>query len=158
MCRSKRMLGRDEASNWPHNHSSGASVRRHALFEGHDGAEAVAVTRVLDKLDVDTMWCPGPGGGHGARCSLVEQGHCDLLDQADFVINNLGEANSSRAAVAPAVDDAVHGDRNVVVLTGWQRAESLRNALPGSKVVEGPLTTQIVQDVALTTAGVAEVV
>ena len=158
MCRSKGMLGRDEASNWPHNHSSGAPVRRHALFEGHDGAEAVAVSRVLDKLDIDTMWCPGPGDGHGPRCPLVEQGHCDLLDKADFVINNLGESNSARAAVAPAVDDAVHGDRQVVVLTGWQQAESLQTALPGSKVVEGPLTTQIVQDVARMTAGVADVV
>ncbi len=148
---SKRILGHDEAANWPHQHSSGASVRRTALFEGDDGAEAVAVSRVLDKLDIDTMWCPGPGDSHGSRCALVENGHCDLVEKADFVINNLGTRNACRAAVAQAVDDAVDDDTHVAVVAGWRQAESLRGRLPQSTVVEGPLTRQIVEDVAQVT-------
>jgi hypothetical protein len=148
MGRSKRILDQDEAANWPHRHPSDASVRRTALFEGADGAEAIAVSRVLDKLDVDTMWCPGPGESHGARCALVENGHCDLLEKADLVLNNLGTANARRAAVAPAVDATVHGEKHVAVVSGWRQGESLRGALPNSTVVEGPLTRQIVEDVA----------
>jgi hypothetical protein len=147
MCRSKQMLGHDEAAAWPRRRSPD-SVRRTALFEGGDGAEAMAVSRVLDRLDVDTMWCPGPGASHGSRCSLVETGHCDLVEKADFVLNDLGTADARDAAVASAVDDAVHGDKHVAVLAGWQHAESLRRRLPASTVVEGPLTTKIVQDVA----------
>ena len=145
MCRSKQMLGHDEAASWPRRRSPD-SVRRTALFEGGDGAEAMAVSRVLDRLDVDTMWCPGPGTSHGSRCSLVETGHCDLLEKADFVLNDLGTADAHDAAVAHAVDDAVHGDKHVAVVAGWQHAESLRGDLPGSTVVEGPLTTKIVED------------
>ncbi len=145
MCRNKQMLGHDEVANWPH---ASGTARRSALFEGGDGAEAMAVSRVLDRMDVDTMWCPGPGEGHGRRCPLVETGHCDLLEKADFVLNDLGTADARCAAVAHAVDEAVHGDKHVAVVTGWQHAESLRSRLPGSTVVEGPLTTQIVEDVA----------
>lgn len=148
MGKSKRILGQDEAATWSHQHASGASVRRTALFEGADGAEALAVSRVLDKLGIDTMWCPGPGESHGPRCALVENGHCDLLEKADLVLNNLGTANARRAAVAPAVDGAVHGEKHVAVVTGWQQAEPLRGTLPNSRVVEGPLTRQIVEDVA----------
>ena len=147
MCRSKQLLGHDEAANWPRRHASG-SGRRTALFEGNDGAEAVAVARVLDRLDVDTMWCPGPGTGHGPRCALVETGHCDLLEKADFVVNDLGVTDDRRAAVAHAVDEAVHGDKHVAVVAPWQDAESLRSGLPGSTVVEGPLTTRIVTNAA----------
>lgn len=149
MCRSKQLLGRDEAANWPHGQSSGSSVRRTALFEGGDGAEAMAVSRILDRVDVDTLWCPGPGNSHGPRCALVENGHCDLLDKADLVLNNLGTVDAGSAAVAQAVDEAVHGDKPVTVVAGWQQAEPLRNRLPSSTVVEGPLTTQIVEDIAL---------
>ena len=53
-----------------------------------------------------------------------------------------------RAAVADAVDDAVHGEKPVAVLAGWQQSESLRGRLPGSTVVEGPLTRQLVQEIA----------
>ena len=148
MYRRNQILGQDEAANWPCRQSSGASARRIALFEGDDGAEATAVSRVLDKLDIDTMWCPGPGVSHGPRCSLIENGHCDLVEKADFVLNNLGTASSRRAAVAEAVDDAVHGDKPVTVVAGRQQAESLRSRLSGSTVVEGPLTAQIVEDIA----------
>jgi len=147
MCRGKQMLGHDEAASWPHPDSPGPA-RRTALFEGSDGAEATAVWRVLDRMDVDTMWCPGPGRGHSPRCSLIETGHCDLLEKADFVLNDLGTADTYGAAVAHAVDEAVHGDKHVAVVAGWQHAESVRSRLPGSTVVEGPLTTQIVEDVA----------
>ena len=60
MCRSKQTLGHDEAANWPR-HASDTAERRTALFEGADGAEAMAVSNVLDRMDIDTMWCPGPG-------------------------------------------------------------------------------------------------
>ena len=148
MCRGKQVLGHDEAGNWPRHESSDSSERRTALFEGQDGAEAMAVSRVLDRLDVDTMWCRGPSEDHGPRCSLVEKGHCDLVERADFVINNLGTADACRAAVAEAVDGAVDGEKPVAVLAGWQQSESLRDRLPGSTVVEGPLTRQLVQDIA----------
>ncbi len=147
MCRSKQMLGHDEAANWPRRRSSG-SGRRTALFEGNDGAEAVAVARVLDRLDVDTMWCPGPGANHGPRCALVETGHCDLVERADFVVNDLGVTDARRAGVAHAVDEAVHGAKHVAVIALRQDAEALRSDLPGSTVVEGPLTTRIVTDAA----------
>ena len=144
MCRTKQMLGRDEAANWPHQRSSDG-VRRTVLFEGGDGAEAVAVSHILDRMDVDTIWCPGPGESHGPHCSLIETGRCDLLEKADFVLNNLGAAGVHHAAVADAVDDAVHGDKPVTVVAGWQQAEALRTRLQGSTVVEGPLTRQIVE-------------
>jgi len=147
MCRSKQILGHDEAANWPR-HSSDTSVRRTALFEGADGAEAMAVSNVLDRMDIDTMWCPGPGGAHGPRCSLVVNGHCDLLEKADFVINNLGTATPCRAEVADAVDAAAPGDTPVAVVAGFQQAESVRGRLSRSTVVEGPLTRQIVHEAA----------
>ena len=64
------------------------------------------------------------------------------------MINNLGTADACRTAVAEAVDDAVQGDKPVVVLAGWQQAETTRVRLPRSTVVEGPLTSQIVEDIA----------
>jgi hypothetical protein len=99
-------------------------------------------------MDVDTMWCPGPGDGHGSRCPLVEEGHCDLIEKADFVINDLGTSTTRCAAVAQAVDGTVHGDKPVAVVTGHQQAESLRTQLPACTVVEGPLTRKIVEDIA----------
>jgi hypothetical protein len=149
MWRTKLNLGRDEAANWPTLRSSNHPARRTALFEGCDPAEAVAVSRVLAKMDIDTMWCPGPGDAHGPRCPLVEEGHCELMERADFVINNLGTTNPRCAAVAQAVDGTVHGDKPVALVTLWQRAESVRAQLPCCTVVEGPLTRQIVEDVAL---------
>jgi hypothetical protein len=99
-------------------------------------------------MDVDTMWCPGPGDGHGSRCPLVEEGHCDLIEKADFVINDLGTSTTRCAAVAQAVDGTVHGDKPVAVVTGHQQAESLRTQLSACTVVEGPLTRKIVEDIA----------
>jgi hypothetical protein len=147
MCR-KRKLGRDEAAGWPRRDSSAAPPRWSALFEGNDGAAAVAVSHVLDAIDIDTMWCPGPGDGHGSRCPLVEEGHCELVEKADFVINDLGTTDPRCAAVAKAVDRTVHGDRPVAIVTGLQQAESVRTQLPTCIVVEGPLTRQIVEDIA----------
>lgn len=148
MWRGKQILGHDEAAHWPRRHSSDTSVRRTGLFEGADGAEAMAVSNVLDRLGIDTMWCPGPGDAHGPRCSLVENGHCDLLEKADFVINNLGTATPCRAEVADAVDSAADGDTPVAVVAGWQQAQSIRGRLSRSTVVEGPLTRQIVEETA----------
>jgi hypothetical protein len=148
MSRTKRNLGVDEAANWPRRTSSAALGRRSALFEGDDGAEAVAVSRVLDKMDIDTMWCRGPGSGRGPRCPLVHEGHCDLMEKADFVINHLGTHDPSRAAVARAVDLNLLGDKPVAVVTGRQQADSVRAQLQRCSVVEGPLTSQIVEDIA----------
>ncbi len=147
MHRTNRNLGLDEAASWSQRPGPGAS-RRRALFEGEDGAEAFAVSRVLDKMDIETMWCPGPDGRHGPHCPLVEKGHCELLDKADFVINNLGTDNAHRAAVAEAVEGTVHGDKPVAVVTTRREAESLRAELPNCTVVEGPLTRRIVTDIA----------
>ena len=144
----RRNLGHDEAADWPRQGSSVATPRRSALFEGSDGAEAVAVSRVLESMDIDTMWCPGPGAGRGSHCPLVEEGHCELVEKADFVINDLGTTDPRCAAVAEAVDRAVHGDRPVAIVTGLQQAESARTQLPTCTVVEGPLTRQIVKDIA----------
>jgi len=144
----RRILGHDEAANWPRQGAAAAPTRRTALFEGSDGAEAVAVSRVLGSLDIDTMWCPGPGAGRGSHCPLVEEGHCELVEKADFVINDLGTTDPRCAAVAEAVDRTVHGDRPVAVVTGLQQMESARTHLPTCSVVEGPLTRQIVPDIA----------
>ena len=144
----KQNLGRDEAAGWPSRQAPTSSPRRSALYEGDDGAAAVAVSRVLDAMDVDTMWCPGPGDGHASRCPLVEEGHCDLIEKADFVINDLGTSSLRCAAVAEAVNETVHGDKSVAVVVGHQQAEALRTQLPTCTVVEGPLTIQIVQDIA----------
>ena len=147
MCRTTQSLGRDQAANWPSRRASADAGRRSALFEG-DGAEAVAVSRVLDEMDIDTMWCPGPGSGRGSRCPLVTDGHCELMEKADFVINHLGTHDPRRAAVAQAVNDTVLGDKPVAVVTGRQQAESVRAQLPRCVVVEGPLTRHIVEDIA----------
>lgn len=148
MCRTKRNLGLDEAANWPRRRSSAAEGRRSALFEGDDGAEALAVSRVLDEMDIDTMWCPGPGsGGHAPRCPLVTEGHCELIEKADFVINHLGTHDAGRAAVARAVDETPLGDK-VAVVAGWQQADSCRAELRRCAVVDGPLTRRIVEDIA----------
>lgn len=149
MCRTKRNLGRDEAADWQQGPSN-ATERRTALFEGSDGAEAYAVSRVLADIGVDTMWCPGPDGGHGPRCPLVEEGHCDLMEKADFVINNLGSASSRSAAVAQATNSGVSGGKPVVVLTSHQNSETLRAQLARCRVVQGPLSTRIVREIAQT--------
>ncbi len=149
MCRTKRNLGIDEAANWPRERSN-VSGRRSALFEGADGAEALAVSGVLDRMDIDTMWCPGPSGrGRGSLCPLVEEGHCELMERADFVINNLGTHDPRCAAVARTVERTYCGDKPVALVTGRQHAESVRARRPSCKVVEGPLTRKIVTDIAL---------
>ncbi len=147
MSRTKQ-LGRDEAATWPRRQSSPPLGHRCALFEGEDGAEAVAVSRVLDGMGIETMWCPGPSAGHGPRCPLVETGHCELMEKADFVINNLGTHDPRRAVVAAAIERTHHDDKPVAVLAGRQEAESVRAQLPGCTVVEGPLTRRIVTDIA----------
>ncbi len=147
MCRTNRYLGRDEAAAWP-GQSSAASGRRTALFESDDGAEAVAVDRILGDMDIDTMWCPGPGRDHGRRCPLVQEGHCELMDRADFVINNLGTDSPQCAAVAQAADGYLHGEKPIAVVTRRHETESIRSQLPGCTVVGGPLTRQIVSDIA----------
>ena len=143
-----RNLGRDEAASWPRRGASITPPRRTALFEGNDGAAAVAVSRFLGGMDIDTMWCPGPSDGHRSRCPLVEEGHCDLVEKADFVINDLGTDDPRCVAVAKAVDGTVHGNKPVAVVTGSQQAESVRTELPTCTVVKGPLTRQNVQDIA----------
>ena len=145
MCRTDRNLGRDEAAAWS-GKSSAASGRRTALFESNDGAEAVAVNRILDDMGVDTMWCPGPA--HGRRCPLVQEGHCELMERADFVINNLGTDSPQCAAVAQAADGYLHGEKPIAVVTRRHETESIRSQLPGCTVVGGPLTGQIVSDIA----------
>ncbi len=144
MWRTTQRLGRDQAAGW---HEDATGPRRTALFEGRDGAEAVAVSRLLGQMDIDTMWCSGPDGSH--VCPLVEDGHCELMDKADFVINNLGTANPRCAAVARAVNDEIPGDKPVAVVTRVHEAESVQEQLPRCIVVEGPLSRHIVKDVAL---------
>ncbi len=148
MCRTKQTLGRDEAAGWPRARSSTASVQRTALFEGSDGAEAFAVSQVLGRMNVDTMWCPGPGGGNGPRCPLAEGGRCRLVEEADFVINNLGTDSPSCLAVALAVDDSVREETPVVIVTRRGDAEEVAKRLARCQVVEGPITRRIVTDVA----------
>ncbi len=148
MCRTKQDLGRDEAAHWPRRQSAPPLGPRRALFEGQDGAEAIAVSRVLDGMGIETMWCPGPTGSSGPRCPLVEEGHCELMEKADFVINNLGTHDPTCAAVAGAVERTHYGDKPVAVVTGRQEAETVRGQLQRCRVVEGPLTRKIVTDIA----------
>lgn len=70
------------------------------------------------------------------------------MEKADFVINHLGTDDPHQAAVAQAADHAPLGDKPVAVVAGRQQAESVRAQLQRCTVVEGPLTRQIVQDIA----------
>ena len=146
MCRSKQMLGDYEAASWPlgvlRTLCAAPALRGRRRSRGHGRLES---SRPAGRRHHVVPWA---GYQPGSGCSLVETGHCDLLEKADFVLNDLGTANARDAAVARAVDDAVHGDKHVAVVAGWQQAESLRGDLPGSTVVEGPLTTKMVEDAA----------
>lgn len=152
MCRTRRNLGRDEAANWPRQvtSTSAPQTRRRALFEGADGAEAFAVSRILGAMDVDTMWCPGPEGSGGSRCPLVEGGCCPLVEQADFVINNLGTDSPRCLAVVQAVDGAIGEDTPAVIVARRGAGAVVGRHVTRCHVVEGPITGGIVRGIAQT--------
>ncbi len=84
--RSKRRLGVDEAAGWPRP-TSDVDARSRVLLEVSDPAEADSYWRLLGRHGYDVSWCSGPTAS--SSCVLLEEGHCPLLEQADFVVTAL---------------------------------------------------------------------
>ncbi|HSZ36809.1 MAG TPA: hypothetical protein VK773_06925 [Acidimicrobiales bacterium] len=84
--RRQRRLGTDEAADWPR---LGPDVqpRLRVLLETKDAAEADSYWKLLGRHGYDVSWCPGPSAS--SSCVLVEDGHCALFEQADFVVTAL---------------------------------------------------------------------
>lgn len=84
--RRESKLGVDEAANWPRL-TEGSEEKLRVLLEVKDPAEAWSYWRLLGSHGYDVSWCSGPTATHA--CVLVEDGHCPLLDEADFVVTAL---------------------------------------------------------------------
>lgn len=84
--RRQRKLGIDEAAGWPQPAQAEES-RLRVLVEVADPAEAWSYWRLLGDQGYDMSWCPRPSAS--SSCVLVEEGHCPLIDQADFVVTAL---------------------------------------------------------------------
>ncbi len=141
----KRILGSDDASSWPRSRPErpqGTTV----LFEAEDGAVAHAAWRLLGRQDTDMMWCPGPNAPGHPRCALVECGRCELVEQADIVVNTLGTVGRRAAAVAKALDEQAENGTPVVVVCEPGRADVIQPQLDRCAVVGGPLTRQLLTD------------
>ena len=79
-------LGIDEAAGWPRLKDA-SDERLRVLLEVKDPAEAWSYWRLLGNHGYDVSWCSGPT--EAATCALVEDGHCPLLEEADFVVTAL---------------------------------------------------------------------
>lgn len=86
MHRRHRKLGIDEAAGWPRQ-SNDSGERLRVLLEVKEPAEAWSYWRLLGDHGYDVSWCPGPT--ETSSCALVEDGHCPLLEEADFVVTAL---------------------------------------------------------------------
>ena len=81
-----RKLGSDEAAGWPRL-TEPSEERLRVLLEVKDPAEAWSYWRLLGRHGYDVSWCSGPTAS--TSCALVEEGHCPLLEEADFVVTAL---------------------------------------------------------------------
>jgi hypothetical protein len=136
--RSRCPLGHDYAHRWLEDVDAPPSGPR-VLFESADAAEAHAVWKLLTRHGYQTMWCPGPQGGVGAKCQLAETGRCGLVDEADAVICALDLNDSRCAKVASTLDTQAAQDTPIVVMAPLQSAEKWSDELRSSRVVVGPL-------------------
>lgn len=84
--RRKSKLGIDEAADWPR-FAEGDEPRPRVLLEANDPAEADSYWKLLGRHGYDVSWCHGPTAS--SSCALVEDGHCPLIDEADFVVTAL---------------------------------------------------------------------
>jgi hypothetical protein len=84
--RRERKLGIDEAAAWPRL-SEEDGERHRVLLEVKDPAEAWSYWQLLGRHGYDVSWCSGPTAS--STCALVEDGHCPLLEEADFVVTAL---------------------------------------------------------------------
>ena len=136
----RRPLGEDFAERWS-GKPAGGDERPSVLFESHDGAEAHAAWKLLERHGYRTMWCPGPMGGFSPRCTLTATGSCPLVDQADAVVSALDLRDARCKEVAHALN-VVAADTRVVVLARGSAARWSAE-LPACEVVAGPLSAEV---------------
>jgi hypothetical protein len=133
---SRSRLGKDMARGWGDETHDGPRV----LFESPDGAEAHAAWALLRRHGYGTMWCSGPQGD--AECSLVADGHCPLVDEADAVVSALDLDDPSCQAVAEQLENRA-GETPVVVVAPRATAPRWVDELPACQVVTGPLSAKV---------------
>lgn len=59
------------------------------------------IATVMERHGMDVHICEGPA--HGAKCSKMETGLCPAVDEADVVVNMLGQYRSYGRRIAEAV-------------------------------------------------------
>ena len=59
------------------------------------------IATVMERHGMDVHICEGPA--HGAKCSKMETGLCPAVDEADVVVNMLGQDHSYGRRIAEAV-------------------------------------------------------
>jgi hypothetical protein len=85
--RRQKKLGTDEAQDWSREPRDEGGERPRVLLEVSEPAEAWSYWRLLGRHGYDVSWCPGPTAS--SSCVLVEEGHCPLIEEADFVVTAL---------------------------------------------------------------------
>ena len=71
-----------ETGEWPQREG-----RRRALVENPDAAQLWAYAEVLREAGYEVATCAGEHPDGGARCPLIETGHCGLVEGADVVVS-----------------------------------------------------------------------
>jgi hypothetical protein len=84
--RRQSKLGVDQAAGWPRVTPDGEPKLR-VLVEASDPAEADAYWHFLGRHGYAVSWCPGPTASHS--CTLVTDGRCTLVEEADVVVTAL---------------------------------------------------------------------
>jgi len=125
--------------------SSGPRV----LVENSDGAELWGYAAILREAGYSVATCAGPTGVDGrvtgpedrARCPLIENGHCELVDAADIVVTacNVGQTGQLLKALTAAGKAGVFGVPEPM-------AERYADSLGGAHVLAYPVTEERLLD------------
>jgi len=149
-------VGQDQAVGWPEREPPGGTNpghRRRLLVESEDGAEAVAIWKLLERRGIDVSWCPGPDARRSSRCPLVHTGSCRLVDQADAVLCALDLEDPKQRAVLEALNTA-HPEKPVVVAASSGAQRRWRRLLAERRTLRrGPQPMELVTSVEDALAG-----
>jgi hypothetical protein len=119
--------------------STGATNGKRVVVESDDAAVGWAVGGVLQREGYEVVQCPGPDAGH--RCPVLDGGRCQLVADADVVINLLGGDHTD--GIGPAVRTALrsaHPDTPVVAELSVTATAARDDALAaGVHVVDAPV-------------------
>ncbi|MGB2756863.1 MAG: hypothetical protein WBD02_04290 [Acidimicrobiia bacterium] len=95
-------------TKWKHPSSS----RPRVLLECPSDLSPSIIATVIERHGMDVHICEGPADG--GKCSLLDSGTCDAVNEADVVVNMLGQRRAHGRQIAEAVRTMPDGPALVI--------------------------------------------